>query len=438
METPPARNLDWDGCFNVRDLGGLATADGRRTRWGAIVRGDSLGALSARGWEQLQAHGVRTVIDLRNEDEWGEDAAPRPATIETLRIPLDETDDREFWDDWENGPQFATPLYYGPHLHRFPAKSAEVVAAIARADPGGVAFHCAGGRDRSGQIAILVLALAGVVEEEIVADYLLSHERLPALYEARGEEDQTPLLQAFLRERGTSAATEIRRLLESDLEAVLSQGGLRSGDVAALRARLLDSPWNKDGRAWRIGSDAEVSWIQEGTEGGLAITSAIPPLYEAYATLELPGTGNHDPRSALEDPSALATHDRAVLTVLTEHTSPQPWWLGYLQTGSTDVVFDEAPRLELYAHWPYVLIEAGPEQAGAWRDDGRWKGVLSDLVFPADRSWLLSTLWDDDWTCIGGSRRLVDALLAHPDLRQRAHEVDPSDEDVTPPGHTAF
>lgn len=240
MERPPTRHLDWDGCFNVRDLGGLPTVDGRFTRWGAVVRGDSLDCLSARGWDQLEAHGVRAVIDLRNEDERGENVAPRPPSIETIRIPLDETADREFWDDWENGPQFGTPLYYGPHLHRFPAKSAEVVAAIAQAPPGGVAFHCAGGRDRSGQIAILVLALVGVAEEQIVADYLLSHERLPALYESRGEEDQTPLLQAFRRERGTCGAAEIHRLLEVDLKAVLVQGGLRSQEVAALRARLMN------------------------------------------------------------------------------------------------------------------------------------------------------------------------------------------------------
>lgn len=239
MEGHPARDLDWDGCFNVRDLGGLRTVDGRRTRRGAVVRGDSLGCLTAPGWEQLQAHGVRTVIDLRNEDEWDEDAAPRPSSIETLRTPLDEVGDREFWDDWENGPQYATPLYYGPHLHRFPEKSAEVIAAIAQAPPGGVAFHCAGGRDRSGQIAILVLALVGVAEEEIVADYLLSHERLPALYEARGEEDQSPALQAFLRERGTSAAAEIHWMLEVDPHVLLVRGGLEERDIAALRARLL-------------------------------------------------------------------------------------------------------------------------------------------------------------------------------------------------------
>jgi len=185
---------------------------------------------------------VRTVVDLRNEEERGEDVAPRPAALRTIGIPLDQTDDREFWDDWESGPQFATPLYYGPHLHRFPTQSAAVIAAIANAPAGGVAFHCAGGRDRSGQIAILVLALVGVAESEIVADYLLSHERLPAMYEARGEEDQTPLLEEFLRSRGTSAAAEIRALLRADLSHSLAAGGLQRQDIAALRMRLLAAP----------------------------------------------------------------------------------------------------------------------------------------------------------------------------------------------------
>jgi protein-tyrosine phosphatase len=235
----PTHDLDWEGCFNVRDLGGLPTRGGRTTRHGAVVRADSLACLSERGWADLQAHGVRTVIDLRNEDECGEDVSPRPRSLETVRIPLDETADREFWDDWEHGPQFGTPLYYGPHLHRFPGKSAEALAAIARARPGGVAFHCAGGRDRSGQIAVLVLALVGVRKEAIVSDYLRSYQRLPALYAARGEEDQGPQLEAFLHESGTTAAAEIEALLAHDIESVLMSGGLSTEDLHALRSRML-------------------------------------------------------------------------------------------------------------------------------------------------------------------------------------------------------
>src|SRR5829696_10122271 len=93
------RRLDWDGCTNVRDLGGLRTADGRLIRRGAIVRADALDRLSAAGWAALEAHGVRTVIDLRNDDERGEDGAPRPAGLTTVHLPLDGVEDTEFWKD---------------------------------------------------------------------------------------------------------------------------------------------------------------------------------------------------------------------------------------------------------------------------------------------------------------------------------------------------
>jgi protein tyrosine/serine phosphatase len=204
------------------------------------VRADALDELTAAGWAALLAHGVRTVIDLRNEEERRGDAAPPPPELTTLRLPLDVVEDREFWDVWDSGPQFGTPLYYGPHLERFPERSAAVIAAIADAPPGGVAFHCGGGRDRAGQIAMLVLALAGVPVEAIAADYALSAERLPARYAAREEPDQGPVLTAFLEEEGTSAGTVIAGLLgRVDVEARLRAAGLTGAQLAALRARLI-------------------------------------------------------------------------------------------------------------------------------------------------------------------------------------------------------
>jgi hypothetical protein len=236
----PDRDLGWKGTYNSRDLGGLPVAGGV-TRWGAIVRSDSLQGLEQRGWEEVEAHGIRTVIDLRNEGEIGADAAPRPGSIETVNIPLDVTEDREFWEVWGSGPQFATPLYYRPHLERFPERSAEVVRAIARAAPGGVAFHCQGGRDRAGQIALLVLALAGAEPEEVAADYALSDERLRPLYLSRGEEDEGPKIAAFLREQGTTATELIVEMLTAfDVEAALRVAGLGDEDVAALRRRLVE------------------------------------------------------------------------------------------------------------------------------------------------------------------------------------------------------
>jgi protein tyrosine/serine phosphatase len=233
------RHLGWKGTYNARDLGGLPTVDGGVTRRGAIVRSDSLQNLEARGWQEVEAYGIRTVIDLRSAHEIGADAAPRPGSIETVNIPLDVTEDREFWDVWEHGPQFATPLYYRPHLERFPARSAQVVRAIAAAPPGGVAFHCQGGRDRAGQVSLLVLALAGVEPEAIAADYTLSDERLRTLYLARGEEDEAPKIAAFLREQGTTATDLIVELLgEFDVESALRDAGLADGELEALRRRL--------------------------------------------------------------------------------------------------------------------------------------------------------------------------------------------------------
>src|SRR5262249_47969420 len=63
------RHLDWAGCVNVRDLGGLPTSDGRTTRWRAVVRADNLDRLTPQGWAALDAYGVRTVVDLREDEE---------------------------------------------------------------------------------------------------------------------------------------------------------------------------------------------------------------------------------------------------------------------------------------------------------------------------------------------------------------------------------
>jgi hypothetical protein len=189
-----------------------------------------------------------------------------------------------------------------------------------------------------------------------------------------------------------------------------------------------------DGSKWRIGTDAEVAWIANGTSAGRTITAAIPPVFEAYATVVLPD-GADGPE---EHGRAVLAHDRTVLALLAEHWAGQPWWLGYLDTGADDIVFPDAPMVTLYSGWHYVLVEAGPEQAGTWRrtDLGSfWSGVLPNLMFPADHSWLVSALWDDDWTCVGGPVQLVDRFLRHPGLQARSVALG---QDATPPGHQAF
>jgi hypothetical protein len=228
------RHLEWEGCFNARDLGGLTIRSGRTTRWRSLVRADSLDDLTPHGWAQVEAHGIRTIIDLRNDDE-RRNLGARPASIDTIHIPLDGVDDREFWHGWASGPQFGTPLYYLPHLERFPERSAAVLSAIACARPGGVIFHCMGGRDRTGQIAMLVLAFCGASADTIAADYALSAGRLRALYVDRGEPDQAPILEAYLADRGETVRNVIARTLATfDFEELIPPE-----HADAIRARLL-------------------------------------------------------------------------------------------------------------------------------------------------------------------------------------------------------
>jgi protein tyrosine/serine phosphatase len=236
-----ARHLDWSGCFNARDLGGLRTEDGRSIRWGAAVRSDALNALDDAGWRALTAHGIRTIVDLRNDSERGTDELERPEEVTTLHLPIDKIEDRAFWDYWSSGWQFGTPLYYQPHVARFPERSARVLSALAHAPPGGVLFHCVGGRDRTGMVALLLLALLGVRPAEIAADYALSRERLAPLYERRGERNPGPEIDEFLAKRGSSLEESLLAALASiDLDVWRRDGGITERDVAALRARMLD------------------------------------------------------------------------------------------------------------------------------------------------------------------------------------------------------
>jgi len=184
----------------------------------------------------------------------------------------------------------------------------------------------------------------------------------------------------------------------------------------------------KDGSTWRIGTEDEVAWISAGVTKGMSITASIPPVFAAYATLAFP-LGLDVPRNLLRPRED--RFDDTLLRVLSAHTEPQPWWLGFLETGASDVVLDEAPRVHVYGNWPYVLVQAGPHEARNWRsDEGRWHTALPELMFPADHSWLLSSLWDDAWAGVGGSDDLISALVTEPNLSPE--KTDPSVLDMWP------
>ncbi|GAB3455964.1 tyrosine-protein phosphatase [Streptomonospora sediminis] len=240
-----SRRMDWDGFFNARDLGGLPTRDGRTTRYGALFRSAAPRFATAEGWRQARAAGVDTVVDLRNGDEIQRAAKSAvsgpPRGLEVVEVPLDGADDTAFWDRIERaGLTPSSPLYYRTFLDHKADRCAAAVNALARSGPGGVLFHCAAGRDRTGLVALLLLELAQVEAEAIAEDYELSTAALRPLFAALGREDEGPAIQAALAQRGTNLRDACLDVLAGlDARAYLQDAGVTAADLDVLRSRLI-------------------------------------------------------------------------------------------------------------------------------------------------------------------------------------------------------
>jgi protein-tyrosine phosphatase len=171
------RFVSLDGCFNFRDLGGYPAADGRTVRRALLYRSDALHRLTARGAEAFRALTIVTVIDLRTPAELARHAwQPPPGWPgQLLHVPL-----RQAIPDWTAYPsgQLDAPGFAARHYlettERGHAAIRKVVETLADASRLPAVFHCAAGKDRTGIIAALTLALIGVPAEPIADDYALS------------------------------------------------------------------------------------------------------------------------------------------------------------------------------------------------------------------------------------------------------------------------
>ena len=269
------RALTWDGCLNVRDLGGLPTTDGGRTVSGRILRSDNLQNLTPDDVRRLvEEIGLREVIDLRTSAEiLLEGRGPlRDVDVVTHRhfglIPerghytdvfaVEEDDPLgDLPADWMDSilPRQAAehdqaePPAVRSYLGYLGDRGDTIVAALralAAAD-GASIVHCAAGKDRTGVITALSLAVAGVPHEEIVADYAMSAEVIDALVaklatsstyaqdmERRDVASHTPRADTMVR---------VLELLDQRFGGAagwLTAHGFGAEEQAALRARLRD------------------------------------------------------------------------------------------------------------------------------------------------------------------------------------------------------
>ncbi|HEX2373788.1 MAG TPA: tyrosine-protein phosphatase [Actinomycetota bacterium] len=238
------RQLAWEGCLNARDLGGYATGDGRETRWGAVVRSDSLAALTEAGRAALAGYGVRAIVDLRLADEIAQDpnpfAQPGDHGIAYTNISI--------IDPAAGFPPDTYTLAdnYLWMLDRFRGFVAEVMAAIADAPEGGVLIHCAAGKDRTGLISALLLDLVDVPAETIATDYALTAELLRPrdeewLENGPGERAEREAMLARFAPSGEVMLEVLDKLAEGHggAEGYLLEAGVTAADLDQLRDRLL-------------------------------------------------------------------------------------------------------------------------------------------------------------------------------------------------------
>jgi protein-tyrosine phosphatase len=230
------RVLAWDGCLNVRDLGGLPIEGGGETRYGVVVRADSIRELSDAGWQALVDYGVRTAVDLRGAWE-REDDPPQELPIDVVHLPIDPLQAPVAWQ-W---PSMIDA--YRTLLERFSHELAGAVTMVARSDET-VVVHCMGGRDRTGLACGLLLRLAGVDLETVAADHALSDEMFaPTIHEwlaSAPDEEERQRRARVSAAAGRTLAEVFAELEEREggVEAYLVRAGAAPEDLGRAAARL--------------------------------------------------------------------------------------------------------------------------------------------------------------------------------------------------------
>ncbi|MBK7916544.1 MAG: tyrosine-protein phosphatase [Chloroflexi bacterium] len=168
--------------LNFRDIGGYRTGDGREVRWGQVYRSGSLAGLVDADLAYLDQLGLRMVCDLRSPREvkrapdrlpagWGGEWVARPLSSQVggreqarlLRQQRHELD------------KLLRRMYTQDILEENARSIGDMFIRLGQAENRPALFHCAAGKDRTGVMVALLLAMLGVPDETIVADYTLSN-----------------------------------------------------------------------------------------------------------------------------------------------------------------------------------------------------------------------------------------------------------------------
>jgi protein-tyrosine phosphatase len=262
--------IELDGAVNVRDLGALATDDGRVTARGRLLRGDNLQDLSPSDVRTLVTGlGLTTVVDLRSPWEV-ESEGPGPLTrVDSVRhvhlsvlpergVATDAAADGAAADGAADAlanrrdgavsryPDDVRCGYYLGYLEDRPDQVVAAVRSVADA-PGAALVNCAAGKDRTGVVVALALTAAGVTRENVVADYAASAERMEAILDRlrasktyASDIDSTPAAEQAPRPQTMAAFLDALEARFGGAAGWLAGHGFGPADMRRLRAKLVD------------------------------------------------------------------------------------------------------------------------------------------------------------------------------------------------------
>jgi protein-tyrosine phosphatase len=167
------RRVPFEGVRNFRDLGGYVSRLGGRTRWGQVFRADALEQLTITDLAAYEQLGLRVVFDLRGDRERIEAPDPFASRHLPLSQPHDERPDVSAIQTAAEGERRLHDQYL-EIVDTMAPSLGDLLAGLT--DPGGLpaVFHCAGGKDRTGIAAALLLGVLGVDRETVLDDYELT------------------------------------------------------------------------------------------------------------------------------------------------------------------------------------------------------------------------------------------------------------------------
>lgn len=245
MDNTVSKPLPLCGAKNVRDLGGYPIPGGI-TKKRRFLRSDGLHNLTAGDMQLLRDYGVARIIDLRTEMEIAKAPDPHIEGIAYCSYPL--FDGVQSQNLMGNLPESLEAMYKAL-LNKSGTMLAAVLRDMAAHHTQTILFHCTAGKDRTGVLAMLLLQLAGVSPQDIIADYACTEVYMKEIFDRQKEQLRRILgaeVPGNLLESPASTMTETLTYLQEKYrgaEAYMADIGLtvgENGEIALLKKSLQD------------------------------------------------------------------------------------------------------------------------------------------------------------------------------------------------------